>query len=172
MMCNLFFFWCSGCHPYCTFSPGLPVVPAMVLAWKLRVMLWLWLCILCFLFSWIMAWRSCSMSYSYPLNRFCIESRRSSMAFSSNYSGVSFSNLGFVNGGLTSGLKGDSTYFSTSAYQSISLSQICALTSAGPFSPSLFDGFLCSVLLIKSAASILHPVGKSLFLKQIYFENI
>jgi hypothetical protein len=94
------------------------------------------------------------------------------MAFSSNYSGVSFSNLGFVNGGLTSGLNGDSTCFSTNACQSMSLSQMCAFTSLGPLSPNLLDGFLYSVLLMKSAASMLQPAGKSLFLKQICFENI
>jgi hypothetical protein len=96
----------------------------------------------------------------------------SSILFSSTCSGVSFSINLLDIGGRTSGTKGGLTFLSTRACQSMSLSQICDLTSFGPLSPSLFAGFLYRVLLIKSAASILHPCGISLFFKQICFEKM
>jgi len=77
-----------------------------------------------------------------------------------------------VNGGRISGIKGASTLFSISAYQSTSLSHIWVFTSYGPFSPRRFDGFLYNDLFMKSAASMLQPAGKSLLRKQIYFEKI
>ena len=127
---------------------------------------------LCFLFSYIMACLNYSISYSYPLNRFYIEFLRSNMLFSSIYSADSLSKFWLWSGGLISGLNVGLTRLSTMAYQSTSLSQMWDLTSFGPFNPSLFAGFLCKVLLIKSAASILQPSGKSLFFRQIYFEKI
>ena len=71
-----------------------------------------------------------------------------------------------------SGLYGASILFSKSACQSKSRSQMCYLTSDGPFSPSLLPGFLCRSLLIKSAASRDQSSGKSLRLIQTCFAKI
>ena len=139
-------------------------------------MLFYWERLICFaldfLFSIIIAWRSCSMSYSYPLNKFWMEFLLNNSYFNSFYSIVSFSMFMFFSGGRTSGMKGDSYFFSAIAYQSTFFSQMWLFTSLGPLRPSRLAGFLYRVLLIKSAASIVHPSGKSDFFKHIYFEKI
>jgi len=160
------------------------------------------------------AWCCYSMSYSYPLNSFCIEFRRSRRKLScmaSLLSGV-LSILVSVNGGRHStkqrnrwcqtkkpkfvrtdnrkvfnidflnliqsiifykgqkclpGIKGASVVFAISDCQSTSRSHRWFLTSWGPFNPSLLAGFLYRSLLMKSAASIVHPSGRSAFFRLI-----
>ena len=61
------------------------------------------------------------------------------------------------------GMKVGLTFISMIACQSTSFNHTCYLTSLGPLSPNLLAGFLCKHLLMKSAASMLHPSGMSDF---------
>ena len=125
-----------------------------------------------FLFSCIIWCLNYSISYSYPSNKLWMLFRLSMIAFSCCCSEVSLSKCWFCNGGLISGLNALSTFFSRMAYQSTSFSQIWDFTSFGPLRPRRLAGLRYSDLLMKSAASILQPSGRSLFFKHICFEKM
>lgn len=70
------------------------------------------------------------------------------------------------------GIKGALILRSHRSYHGKSLSQGWFLTSEGPLRPSLFIGFLWIILLIKSAASIDHPLGISFLFIWICFDRM